>query len=315
VDRFRIKIWHKATGAIVYDNQLGAADDDAPTTALGGGSIVIHKQGQPLTAAGGAAAGTAAPALTEAALRPIVGEAIRRWAAAGLDAGRLAALRRVDVQIADLTDAYLGFAFADEHAIRIDSDAAGHGWFADPTPWEDSEFRLPGDQGEQGRADLLSTVAHELGHLLGLADLPGAGHADDLMGEALAAGSRRVPTADEVAEVTGVAANDAGTPPTGTAMPAATPTGGGRVSPEPASIVLTLVSDAPVWLAPAADEAEPTWSGAGQPGPSGRVGPPAGPSPEAWRPGAARPEGPEALAVWGEAVTEAWWAIDLEEVG
>ncbi|MEW6207063.1 MAG: kelch repeat-containing protein [Acidobacteriota bacterium] len=44
VDKFRIKIWDKNNGdAIVYDNQLGAADGDDPTTTLGGGSIVIHK--------------------------------------------------------------------------------------------------------------------------------------------------------------------------------------------------------------------------------------------------------------------------------
>jgi PKD repeat protein len=44
VDRFRIKIWDKEDdGAIVYDNQMGAADGAAPATELGGGSIVIHK--------------------------------------------------------------------------------------------------------------------------------------------------------------------------------------------------------------------------------------------------------------------------------
>ena len=41
-DKFRIKIWEKATDAIVYDNQLNAADTSDPTTVLGGGSIVIH---------------------------------------------------------------------------------------------------------------------------------------------------------------------------------------------------------------------------------------------------------------------------------
>ncbi len=41
VDRLRMRIWDD-TG-IVYDNELGAADSDAPTTALAGGSIVIHK--------------------------------------------------------------------------------------------------------------------------------------------------------------------------------------------------------------------------------------------------------------------------------
>jgi hypothetical protein len=42
-DKFRIKIWDKASGDAVYDNQLGVADSTAPNTALGGGSIVIHK--------------------------------------------------------------------------------------------------------------------------------------------------------------------------------------------------------------------------------------------------------------------------------
>ncbi len=42
-DKFRIKIWDKATGIVIYDNMVGAADDVNPTTAIGGGSIVIHK--------------------------------------------------------------------------------------------------------------------------------------------------------------------------------------------------------------------------------------------------------------------------------
>jgi hypothetical protein len=42
VDKFRIKIWDIATGAVVYDNQMGAADNADPTTAIAGGSIVIH---------------------------------------------------------------------------------------------------------------------------------------------------------------------------------------------------------------------------------------------------------------------------------
>lgn len=42
-DKFRIKIWEKATENIVYDNQNGAVDDTDPTTVIAGGSIVIHK--------------------------------------------------------------------------------------------------------------------------------------------------------------------------------------------------------------------------------------------------------------------------------
>jgi len=43
-DKFRMKIWDKATGNIIYDNQMGAGDDAAPTTAIAGGSIIIHKE-------------------------------------------------------------------------------------------------------------------------------------------------------------------------------------------------------------------------------------------------------------------------------
>ena len=42
-DTFRIKIWEKASGNIVYDNQYLADDDSDAGTQLGGGSIVIHK--------------------------------------------------------------------------------------------------------------------------------------------------------------------------------------------------------------------------------------------------------------------------------
>jgi hypothetical protein len=44
IDKFRIKIWDKDNGdAIVYDNQYGSGDNEDPTTAIVGGSIIIHK--------------------------------------------------------------------------------------------------------------------------------------------------------------------------------------------------------------------------------------------------------------------------------
>ena len=44
-DKFRMKIFDKTTSVVVYDNQMGMSDDGSPTTALGGGSIVIHVTG------------------------------------------------------------------------------------------------------------------------------------------------------------------------------------------------------------------------------------------------------------------------------
>ncbi|MEO5648858.1 MAG: YDG domain-containing protein, partial [Ginsengibacter sp.] len=41
VDKFRIKIWTSG-GGVVYDNNMGTLDNGDPSTALGGGSIVIH---------------------------------------------------------------------------------------------------------------------------------------------------------------------------------------------------------------------------------------------------------------------------------
>ena len=44
-DSFRIKIWDKATSAVVYDNQLGADETSlTAATVLSGGSIVIHSK-------------------------------------------------------------------------------------------------------------------------------------------------------------------------------------------------------------------------------------------------------------------------------
>lgn len=46
IDRFRIKIWDKINGGIIYDNQVAGdlSDNGIPNTALGGGNIVIHNQ-------------------------------------------------------------------------------------------------------------------------------------------------------------------------------------------------------------------------------------------------------------------------------
>ena len=42
-DSFRIRIWDKDNGdGVIYDNQMGAGENDDPTTTLGGGSIKIH---------------------------------------------------------------------------------------------------------------------------------------------------------------------------------------------------------------------------------------------------------------------------------
>jgi hypothetical protein len=68
-DMIRIKITDRISGALVYDNQMGAVDETDPTTALGGGSIVIHTTG------GGTApaAALASPSVSEASVPAVYG--------------------------------------------------------------------------------------------------------------------------------------------------------------------------------------------------------------------------------------------------
>ena len=139
--------------------------------------------------------------LSATALRPIVRAAIDRWAAAGLDADQIALMRRATFTITDLGGLNLGAADRFRNSIQIDDDAAGFGWFVDPTPENDSEFVLPGDQGEMNRMDLLSVVAHELGHLIGLDHDPDN---SNVMGETLATGTRRLPSGSDPLELQGV---------------------------------------------------------------------------------------------------------------
>jgi len=44
IDKFRIKIWDKESGNTIYDNEIGTGEDAESSTAIGGGSIIIHKE-------------------------------------------------------------------------------------------------------------------------------------------------------------------------------------------------------------------------------------------------------------------------------
>jgi large repetitive protein len=98
--------------------------------------------------------------------------------------------------------------------ITIDVNADGHGWFVDPTPANNSEFThaqnaagtdllTDPSNAAAGHMDLLTTVMHELGHVLGLPDINAP--ADDLMYINLADGERRLPDAADVAQANAIA--------------------------------------------------------------------------------------------------------------
>jgi hypothetical protein len=99
-------------------------------------------------------------------------------------------LAGVNVVIADLSRLTLGFSRGD--TVWIDATAAGHGWFVDATPADDSEYHggsaaMTAARGSDagGWMDLLSVMIHEFGHQLGFAH--------EALGESLAAGTRLVP--------------------------------------------------------------------------------------------------------------------------
>jgi hypothetical protein len=198
VDKFRIKI--SGSGGVVYDNQMGAADDSAAATALGGGNIIIHSQGPPQLAAGGQGpGGPTAISITSDQVSAMLPEAIARWVATGLPASEVALLRSATAEVADLPDGYLGAAPLWGHVITLDVNAAGYGWFVDPTPGHDAEFvtasgvaSAPRGGPAAGHMDLLTVVMHELGHVIGL-DSRFGGDPTNLMYAYLGTGDRRLP--------------------------------------------------------------------------------------------------------------------------
>jgi len=145
-------------------------------------ALLARYQGDaPLLAAAAGSGAAKSSLLTSTSLASATAAASSRWAALGGDSAQMAA---VQLRIADLPGLLLGTASG--NVITLDRDAAGWGWFVDLTPLNDSEFALPGNQGEQNRIDLLSVVMHELGHVLGHDH-----ETDGVMAESLSAGVRR----------------------------------------------------------------------------------------------------------------------------
>lgn len=136
--------------------------------------------------------------LSNQQLRQVYDAAVELFVAAGLPDAEADVLRRqVSVSVGALEDHVLGLTTG--LTIRIDDNAAGWGWFIDPTPLQSEEFQRSAVDGvlsatidhADARVDLLTVVMHEIGHLLGLKADEAGDH--DLMSEELIAGRRRLP--------------------------------------------------------------------------------------------------------------------------
>jgi hypothetical protein len=161
--------------------------------------------GDALTAVTGAATGFDPRArLTTDVLPPVVEQATSNRIDAGIDPSTAGVLCTVAFVITELPEAMLGLSAGD--IVYIDTNAAGYGWFVDPTPEANEEFvGLDGDlfaaidEGPAAeRMDLRSVVLHEIGRILGFDHASSTDSADDIMADDLPPGVRRVPTANSL---------------------------------------------------------------------------------------------------------------------
>ena len=182
-------------GTAAFDSFSIRGDD--PAYLADGAGLRVASMGQD----------AAVEPLSVAQLEAALAAAGERLAAAGWFGLTPLDLRGISVAMEDLPGLRLAEARG-HNLIVLDVNAAGHGWFADRTPGDDTEFRLAmtGALGTaagspaHGRMDLVSALAHELAHLAG-AEHAGAGVG--LMSEILGDGVRTLPLTGDSPQAVG----------------------------------------------------------------------------------------------------------------
>jgi hypothetical protein len=182
-ETFTVSLANPATPTVALSSATGTIIPQNPQMALG----------TPTHAPGGVVL-TSTPAST-AQLNFIVAAAETHWAAAGVPTSAFKGVQFVVGNIATATNPILANTVG--KTITIDAGAAGFGWFIDAT---NAAFQTHANSADLtakvgtlavGHMDLLTVVEHELGHIIGLADLTSG--PDTLMSQGLAAGTRRNP--------------------------------------------------------------------------------------------------------------------------
>jgi hypothetical protein len=197
-----IGVFSSTTAQFLLRNEANAGAPDAAQFQFGlgiwtpfGGTYTLPV-GHLMTAGGDVLPG--ATPLSADALQFTVDSALGRLSALGVDPTFLARLASVNYTIGSLPPEVLGEWSAKTNTVTFSPDAAGYGWFIDPTPGQDVEFAngnaLPWSQAA-GREDLLTAVLHEMGHIAGHPDSPDN---TGVMTETLPLGVRRVDGLDTV---------------------------------------------------------------------------------------------------------------------
>jgi hypothetical protein len=117
-------------------------------------------------------AGPTPAALGNANLRGTVAAALTRLRADGISASLQTQLASLRFEVAHLPAAFLATVDPNNGAVALDAQAAGYGWFIDPTPQTDEEFAaggvaLPGGPAA-GKIDLLTAILQEMDGVVGL---------------------------------------------------------------------------------------------------------------------------------------------------
>jgi hypothetical protein len=191
-----------ATSYVISGSTLSVTLNAAGTNGYVIADAVRIERISPLQAAGGPAPDQSSDILSSEDLQQTATAAEARWLATGLNDAQQSVLKSLVFQVSNLPGAYLGGETTG--SILVDANAAGYGWYVDPTPDDDSEFAevsgssdlTAADSNAATHIDLLTVLMHEIGHSLGLDDIPVGATDNSLMTEAINVGTRRLPESD-----------------------------------------------------------------------------------------------------------------------